>query len=323
MSLKLNKTIGIKKFKKTFVKEEESYDSNNKAEKLKVILDKNDTSPRALTKKKILNELHIDKLPDDLYLSTMTLICSIGTDINLENFAKYVDLKNDKILSVSYGVVGNVLTNRSLINRKRNPKKEKKSREKFYNQVTTCVIIPSKEKPVNVKLFSNGSIQMTGCKNIEHALDTIEQLYNELKIVKAVIDKKQKKIIEKPFVVDANKLSFEYISRFKVVMINSNFNVEFSIDRQKLQNLMKKDGHDSSLDTNRHACVNVKYYHPDKEISVFVFEKGSIIITGAKNCIQIRDAYDFINKYLYANYNSIVKVDNATSPSILKLLEKN
>jgi TATA-box binding protein (TBP) (component of TFIID and TFIIIB) len=183
-------------------------------------------------------------------------------------------------------------------------------------------MIPSKEKPVNVKLFSNGSVQMTGCKSITHSLDTLEQLYSELKIVKAVIDRKKMKIVEKPFVTDTNKLTFEYISKFKVVMINSNFNVEFNIDRQKLHDMLKKDGNESSYDPNRHACVNVKYYHPDKEISVFVFEKGSIIITGAKNCVQIRDAYDFINKYLYTNYIHIKKVDNISSSNIMQYLGK-
>ena len=45
----------------------------------------------------------------------------------------------------------------------------------------------------------------------------------------------------------------------------------------------------------------------DKTISIFVFEKGPIVITGAKNCEHILSGYNFINKYLLTNHMKVVK----------------
>jgi hypothetical protein len=56
-----------------------------------------------------------------------------------------------------------------------------------------------------------------------------------------------------------------------------------------------------------HSCVNIKYHYSKTEIpSIFVFRTGSILITGAKNIIQINSAYDFITKILDKYYGNIV-----------------
>jgi len=41
--------------------------------------------------------------------------------------------------------------------------------------------------------------------------------------------------------------------------------------------------------------------------AALIFESGAIIITGAKNCLQIKCAYEFINTYLFSNYNKITQ----------------
>ncbi len=42
------------------------------------------------------------------------------------------------------------------------------------------------------------------------------------------------------------------------------------------------------------------------KISVFVFESGSIIITGAKHADHISKAYKYITTKIYENYNKII-----------------
>jgi TATA-box binding protein (TBP) (component of TFIID and TFIIIB) len=64
------------------------------------------------------------------------------------------------------------------------------------------------------------------------------------------------------------------------------------------------------LEPSVHACVNIKYNYKNIDtISIFVFEKGSIIITGAKNRDHLFQSYKFISKFLYENYGNIVKND--------------
>ena len=44
-----------------------------------------------------------------------------------------------------------------------------------------------------------------------------------------------------------------------------------------------------------------------KKISIFVFQSGAIIITGANNVNHIMSAYEYITEKLKKNYNKIVK----------------
>ena len=72
-------------------------------------------------------------------------------------------------------------------------------------------------------------------------------------------------------------------------MINTNFNIGFQINREKLHQMLLINGHDSSFNPIIHACVNVKYSIPNisKTVSIFVFESGSITIAGSNSCFQI------------------------------------
>jgi TATA-box binding protein (TBP) (component of TFIID and TFIIIB) len=272
---------------------------------------------------KAINEVEIRKLPDDVSISTMTITCALDTEFLCGNIARYIDLKSTGILSVSNGKFGDPQTNRTIIDYKRGKKgKTRRNKKVFYNQVSMNVSITSKKKkPVNIKLFSNGAIQMTGCKTVENAIDTLAKILPELQPVKAIIDYKEMKVIDKPFVLNADMLNIKYIKNIKIAMINSGFKLPFKIDRGKLYNLLLSENYDCFFDPGKHAAVNVKFLHPDKTITIFIFEKGSIIITGGRNCSQIADAYNFINKYLIFNYKHIVKNDALMNSNIIKYLD--
>ena len=216
--------------------------------------------------------ISLDDLPEDLKISTITTTFTLETKFNTENIGKYIDLSNDRIVTVKYGRKDANHT-RTLIKPKETKRKKKKKAKKiFFNQ--TSVIIKSKnEKTINVKLFKNGSVQMTGCNNMENCTRALSILFEELKKGKAIVDPKTtNKIIEKPFVDDINKLGMENINNLKIVMINSNFNVGFRIDRDKLYGIMLKKNIESTFEPCVHACVNIKYmYKRVSKISIFVF----------------------------------------------------
>lgn len=162
---------------------------------------------------------------------------------------------------------------------------------------------------------------MTGCKSMEGSIEALEKLLYLLKIEKAVVNPKTFKIEDKLFVSNPSKLNLEHIYDFKIAMINSNFCIGFNVDRHKLYNCMTSDKYDATYDPIIHAGVIVRYNTGDKIISIFVFESGSIVITGARSCKQILEAYNFINKYLLQNYKYIVKTNNLSNSTILKYLD--
>jgi len=264
-----------------------------------------------ILKNKILDALIIKLLPDDVSISTMTVCCELDIQFNVDSIAKYIDLKKDSIIDISYGKEGDPKTNRSLYPKKKKKKKvviKKKQKREFHNQISLNVMIASKEeKAVNIKLFTNGSIQMTGCKSVTNVIDVLDKIFYELRVVKAIIDLKTKTMMEKPFVNDYSKLYLKYVDNIKIGMINSNFSYPGKIDRLKLFNILNSDNKDCRYDPSNHAPVNIKYNCKGKSISIFVFEKGSILITGAKNCKHILEGYEFINKYLLENHTKIVK----------------
>jgi len=258
---------------------------------------------------KFNNFMDLRYLPDDLRISTITITCSFQTNFNVENIGKYMDMTPNKIVSVLYG--DNEINHRSILILKKKPKKKKRVKKSFYNQVTLKIMSETKNKPVNVKLFRNGSIQMTGCKSIDDCISILRTLCIELKKKKAIIDiTKEKQIELKPFVSSIDEVELNKVNNLKVVMINSNFNIGFKIERSSLYKILLNDGILSTFEPCVHACVNIKYQCENQDvISIFVFESGAIIITGAKNKTHIVQAYNFITKKLYDNYNQIVKND--------------
>jgi TATA-box binding protein (TBP) (component of TFIID and TFIIIB) len=106
-------------------------------------------------------------------------------------------------------------------------------------------------------------------------------------------------------------------------MINTNFVIPFSINLKSLYEILLSENKDCRYDKINHSCVNIKYDHPEKIISIFVFEKGSIVITGAKTGEQINCAYIFINKFIYSFYKQVVKKEVNIAERISKILEKN
>lgn len=267
---------------------------------------------------KLNYKMDLDNKPDDVTISTMTITCKIDTDFIVENIGKYIDLNHANIITVKYGC--NI--NRTLVPKKLSDQKKKKPKKFFYNQVTLKVKT-KKDKVINIKLFINGSIQMTGCKSIDGAYEALEKLFECLRVEKGVINYAKNKIEDKMFVTKRENIDIEKITDFKIAMINSNFNMGFHIDRDKLYNLMTLEGIDCTFDPLNHAGVITRYEHTDKSISIFIFESGSIVITGVRNCQQIKEAYNYINKYLLVKYHSIQKNDFLTNSTILEYINDN
>ena len=71
--------------------------------------------------------------------------------------------------------------------------------------------------------------------------------------------------------------------------------------------MLVRDDYEVQDNPESHSSVDIKYNCDNDKISIFVFEKGPIVITGAKTCEQILQAYNFINTYLLTNHKEISK----------------
>lgn len=295
-------------------------------------------------------------LPYDLPISTATITCKIYVLFDVENIAYYFNDFDDVLIDKKYG-------NRSGINsvnskkNKSSEKKKSKIKKDFFNQVSLIFSTPmlmgmdmdrltqkEKEKTINVKLFNNGSIQMTGCKHLSNIKKCLEIIFERVKKTKAILNDKYqfKKInfLKKIEDLDLENINFthdlpkyksnpyeqlkiENVLMFDIHMINTNFNIGFQIKRDELKELLVDTGFDATLDPNVHACVNIKLNIPNqnKTISIFVFESGSITIAGSDSCEQILYTYNFINKFILTNYKQLLS--KPITPQLLIQLAKN
>ena len=260
----------------------------------------------------------LSSLPAGLAVATTTLTCKVNTTINLENLGKYLSLSEGRVIYKKYGDRID-----SLILKKSRAKKKTKTVLSFYNQVT--VVIQSKDNStINFKLFKNGAIHATGCKSTQHFTSGVNILFDELKVIKAVYDPISRQIIRKPFVDSPENLTIDNMNEFSIRMINTGYNIGFEIDREALFNILKSMDVTCTYEPCVHACVNIKYNYDDIDVlSIFVFESGSIIITGVKTRDQIDAAYKFITKFIYNNYNQVLKQNTSAfleRPDIKKLI---
>ena len=113
-----------------------------------------------------IKEVEIGKLPDDVSISTMTITCYLGTLFNVEIIDKYMSLDDNDIIAIKSKKNG-----LRCIDKYKSSSKSmnKNSGKNFYNQLTIIVKIYD-GRFLNIKLFKNGSIQISGCKKLEHSL---------------------------------------------------------------------------------------------------------------------------------------------------------
>lgn len=253
-------------------------------------------------------------LPKNITISTMSCTCKLGTNIILQNILDCMQLNNHDIITIKYKGTLKSIDEKTL-------KKKKNTKRIFFNQLTTEVR-PSEGKKINIKLFQNGSMQMTGCKSIGDINSALNRLVARLIQVKAIVE--DSKIVEKKFIEDETAIK---ITDFKIDMINCNYDIEFKINREVLYNMLIEMEVECRYEPCKHACVNIKFKeNPDdeKKVSIFVFQSGKIIITGAKNDGHIISAYKYIDAYLKENRATVEKKDLEKileCPEISKLLE--
>jgi len=207
--------------------------------------------------------------------------------------------------------------------------KRRVSDKTFFNQSTIVVrkaTNPEKTqfKEVNIKLFANGGLQMTGIPLEDFAKDTLEWLLKELLTIKPTFFEKT-----------------PVLQKFKVQLINSDYSIAHPIKRDILHSILTREYNlFSTFEGTIYQGVNTKYYyneeHPDptrpgiclcskrcrgqgsgsgpgqcKRITMSIFQTGCIIITGARHMKQIYEAYDFLNMVLRKHSHQALRINES------------
>jgi len=126
----------------------------------------------------------------DIKVSTITLSTQFPNClINLTNVGKYLQI-DDVIIGIKYNYAKlNVLKGKycTTVYKKSKIKCEEKiNKNLFYNQVS--IIVNNKGNHINVKLFGNGSLHLTGCKAVNEGEIVTHLLYNKLAQLRHVKD---------------------------------------------------------------------------------------------------------------------------------------
>jgi TATA-box binding protein (TBP) (component of TFIID and TFIIIB) len=241
---------------------------------------------------------------EGLRLSTMTACTQLNSNIELKNLYSQTSI-DDFIKYAEHG------DNNYKGYAKKNDKKKRKEKAKrtFFNQLTLHCYYDN--KLINVKFFNNGKIQMTGLKYEEQGSkllnDKLIPMFNTFKEI---------------FDSDVNE-----INNYRIVMMNSDFDIKKNIDRDLLQDKIVDAGYYSVYEPDWYPGVNIKYYFNTnngnsgicrcseickgkgtgdgegecKGVTIAAFEKGKILITGARKQEQLIRCKgfieDFINNY--------------------------
>ena len=170
----------------------------------------------------------------------------------------------------------------------------------FYNQVTLTYHDTYSTK--SVKVFPNGSIQVAGCCDLFDCKRIITQIIH---IFKTFLDLK----IEVPE------------DSFRVVMINSNFSLNYHINLLKVADWFEEynDIFKVSFEPDRYSAVKIKFKpaHEMKEITCSIFSTGKIIIIGAETLKEIAFAYNIINQHI--NENPSIRVSRTEETDVFDI----
>jgi hypothetical protein len=214
-----------------------------------------------------------------------------------------------------------------------------KVKNAFYNCFAICIRFLYKDyfKEIHVKVFNTGKLEIPGITDC-----------NILDIIKTNIIN-----ILQPHI--SNKLSFNDSNGSGNVLINSNFTCGYTIDRDKLQNILKSSKYniETAYDPCSYPGVKCKYYYNNElsqseqtgtmmksddkltmeqlsksskytVVSFMIFRTGSVLIVGNCNEEELNDIYIFIKRILEDEYDELYVVGEpqVTKDKTLKIRKR-
>ena len=259
-----------------------------------------------------------------LRISTMTTTAQLGTKIHLDALYRqipvmaYWDL-NDGVLKMEFKGTSKGTSFKDIM------LKPKDSKTSFFNQATLVIrreVSPLIWKEINVKLFRNGGVQMTGVRSLDMSSQAITWLVSYL-TAKCTTEP----IWEKT----------PNIHKQQVQLVNTDFSIGAKVRRDILHRILSDTYRlNSSYESAIYQGVKTKYFYNSqrpanappgicpcsklckgtgdgsmigecKKITISPFQTGQVIITGARTMEQINEAYEFIKSVFTRHADDILR----------------
>tara|TARA_Y100000389_G_C17419832_1_gene496067 strand:- start:485 stop:1237 length:753 start_codon:yes stop_codon:yes gene_type:complete len=230
--------------------------------------------------------------PSKMRYIVCTVIAETNSEINLFALANGLELSESKVQSIKYiNKKEQYYIDRIYNNTKITEKKNKKS---FNNQATLSVMTPD-GKAINVKVFKNGYLQMTGCRDINDGKAVAEILCNCFSS-------------NPQYILQNKKIQ---LNRVYIGMINSIFHSNFEISRESLVSVIRdkyeKQIESINFEVTNYQGITLKKKSTQGNVNTFlIFRSGKTLITGGKSTKDVEEMYSFINNVFKQHYNDIV-----------------
>jgi len=169
-------------------------------------------------------------------------------------------------------------------------------------------------KEMHIKVFNTGKLEIPGIQ-CDSFLDSVLDLLV---------------VTLKPFLGDD---LYHLPDKSETVLINSNFNCGYYIDRDKLYDVLK---YQYRINSNFDACsypgIQSKFYYDNTttiqngqqpkhkdfdEVSFMIFRTGSVLIVGKCEEHVLYKIYDFIKQILETEYDKIHSINNVNSLELI------
>ena len=273
---------------------------------------------------KYINTDNIISLPEGMTKSTSCASCKLkATELEIFEIdtLKIMDLPLDSgnIISLYINKKENfktLLKEGSVKTRKKKTEKIPKIKKKgnnFYNCINIVIRVTSgdtnileNEPKINMKLFKNGSIQMSGCKSI---IDINIVLGKLIKILETET---------------TGKIS---VINFKIDNILANYKINMEINRNKLFELLQKKKIQASYEPCIRACVVVKLTplqdnEQKNQITISIFKLGNILLAGARSDLHLVEAYNYLNDIILTHTEEISSTEFINDEQLILKLYK-
>ena len=176
----------------------------------------------------------------------------------------------------------------------------KKSKSAFYNcyVIIYRIYIDNYYKEIHFKLFNSGKVEIPGIQNdkiIEIGSNIIKSL------LQPYFDYKLEELKDKR----------------DTILVNSNFNCNYYLNREKLYRIMKQPEYNikCTFDSCSYPGIQCKYkLNNDQEVSFMIFRTGSILIVGKCENEDLYIIYEYIKEILDTNFKEIYECNYIEKP---------
>ena len=225
-----------------------------------------DLSDKFLAMMGAMHSLQLDSLkPHPLVVSTITFTGRLSiTQLDLMQLELYISMNEDD----SGLTVKTKGRKRKLVQEDADGNPIEGEYRAFYNQLEI-----SYERK-SIKLFKNGSVQVTGCRSHFEFVFTIEHVCS---VINVALDTAAR------------------LEHLEIQMIQANFTVGATLDLASLQSVFMTNGVEyASYEPDVYPGLNVKLVCDDRKCTALLFRSGSVTLTGAKDPMTVGRAYEFV-----------------------------